>query len=129
MARQVVVESCFPTQFLSGAMTLLILCVGCALFVLLAAIDGVPSKECQDESWCRSKQHVRAVEALRTELEEEEQALDSVSEAGTSELAQDDEADGQANAQTDAVDGQKASGNADSDQDRASPRVSTCRLS
>lgn len=73
----------------------------------------------------RSKQHVRAVEALRTELEEEEQALDSVSEAGTSELAQDDEADGQANAQTDAVDGQKASGNADSDQDHASPRVST----
>ena len=68
---------------------------------------------------------MKAVEALRAELEEEEQALDSMTEAGTSEQAQDDEADDQA----EAVDGQKASGTEDSDQDNASPHVSTCRLS
>lgn len=74
---------------------------------------------------------MKAVEALRAELEEEEQALGVDEAASTSEDAQSDEASSQAESesvqQAAAVGGGDANFDSGSDRDHASPPDLTCK--
>lgn len=75
---------------------------------------------------------MKAVEALRAELEEEEQALGGAEAASLSEDAQSDEASSQAESesvqQAAAVGAGDAEFDSDSDQDHAGPPDLTCKL-
>lgn len=76
--------------------------------------------------WFRSKQHVKAVEALRAELEEEEQALGGTEAGSVSGDAQSEE--GSSQAEFNSAQQASAAGDADCDEGHASPPDLTCML-